>query len=463
MGEPGRADLNDYYTAPEREAAELIIAILYQNPELGWKCDLDGTQYYDKALRGVYENIRASIARTEAPNCIVYAGHLGWSVSDIRGLCERHCREGDLPGLVSCLSDATLKRHLFAETSQLRKSLSNGSELDPLKLIDDTIVRLNKLRGASPLELISSTQELDNAISEIEDLKRRKDNGELVRLGVPTGLTALDSYIGGLTRGLITVGGAITKMGKSSFSLQVALGAASEAEPVLYFPLEDRVVNTMHRLIARETGISAQELRSLRFKTEDVARIHRAREVLAPLLEHIKFDDDAGLTAKEIGRRIRRYHSELLSQGKKLGLVVVDYIQLIKPGYDEDENVSITNSMRELQACAKETGAAILVISQLNDRKITGRGDEIFKATQEYYGYKPEFSDFKWSSSIEEFSKLVLLFHRPAFFNKGLVDDEFQIIVALSNFGESGGKVLPYIWEGRLTKIVNKVKDKRAK
>jgi len=252
-------------------------------------------------------------------------------------------------------------------------------------------------------------------------------------------------------------------MGKSSFSLQTALGAANEQEPVLYFPLEDRTVNTMHRLIARETGISAQELRSLRFKTEDLERIKRARTVLAPLLAHIKFDDDAGLTAKEIGRRIRRYHSELLAQGKQLGLVVVDYIQLIKPAYGEDENVSITNSMRELQACAKECGCAILVISQLNDRKITGRGDEIFKATQEYYGYKPEFSDFKWSSSIEEFSKLVLLFHRPAFFDKGKVDDEFQIIVALSNFGESGGKVLPYMWEGRLTKILNKVKDKKAK
>lgn len=444
------------YKAVESYAAEQIVNILAQYPELVEKCELHESDFYDPLIKATYGYVRTTVAGGNLPSITDCARHVECDFDSLRGLFESSCEPSKLASYAFTVANGALTRRIREKISRSSGVLANPGT-DAEDALEDLIKELADCRknGESGL---STNSLLDAEIAKIIDLKERKDRGENVRLGVSTGLTDLDSYIGGLTRGIVTAGGAVTKMGKSSFSLQCALGAAASGEDVIYFPLEDKVNNTLHRFIARETGITAQDIRSLRFDTKQLDAMRRAKRVLEPTLARIHFDDTAGLTAEEIGRRIRRW--AISHPGR--GLAVVDYLQLIRPTKGQDENVSIINTMRELSAVAKDTGIAVLAMSQLNDRKVTDRGNQIFQATQEYYGFKPEFSDFKWSSAIEECSKLVLLFHRPAFFNKDITDDEFQIIVALSNFGESG-KTLPYIWNGRLTKIENKLKNKREK
>ena len=441
------------YKEVETYAAMQIISIMAQNPELIPKVNLVPSDFYDPIIREVYSYLRESVGRGSLPSVVDCARAVYTDFENLQRLFESDCDSAKLPSYIFTVVNGSLTRRIRERISKSSTSLAN-SGADAEVILEDFIRELTTCRKEEKSG-VSTIALMDAEIAKIASLKERKDRGEQVRLGVATGLSRLDSYIGGLTRGIVTAGGAVTKMGKSSFSLQCAIGAAMSGEDVLYFPLEDKVDNTLHRFIARETGITAQELRSLNFDSSGMSRIRRAQEVLKPILDRITFDDSAGITSEEIGRRIRRW---AISHPKG-GLVVVDYLQLIRPGRGEDENVSIINTMRELSAAAKDTGLAVLAMSQLNDRKVTDRGNNIFQATGEYYGFKPEFSDFKWSSAIEECSKLVLLFHRPAFFNKDITDDEFQIIVALSNFGESG-KTLPYSWNGKLTKIENKLKTK---
>lgn len=434
------------YKEVESYAAVQVCNIIAQNPELAAKVGLSDSDFYDPLIRATYSYVREAVARGHIPSIVDCARTVYCDFDDLRRLFEQSCEPTKLPSYSFTIANGSLTRRIRERISQTSSSLAHtGSDAETV--LEDFIKNLAECRRTGESGLSSGAQ-LAAEIARITELKERKDRGENVRLGVVTGLSGLDSYIGGLTRGIVTAGGAVTKMGKSSFSLQCALGAASSGEDVLYFPLEDKVSNTLHRLISRETGLTAQAIRSLRFDAKDLDRMQRAQTVLAPILSRITFDDTAGITSDELGRRIRRWRIS----HPNAGLCVVDYLQLIRPARGEDENVSIINTMRELSAVAKETGIAVLAMSQLNDRKVTDRGNQIFQTTQEYYGFKPEFSDFKWSSAIEECSKLVLLFHRPAFFNKDIVDDEFQIIVALSNFGESG-KTFPYVWNGRLTKI----------
>lgn len=441
------------YKEVESYAAEQVVNIIAQFPELCEKCDLNETDFYDPVIRATYAYVRETVARGSLPSIVDCARIVYADFEELRRMFEQNCEPAKLPSYTFTIANGALTRRIRERVSKASAQLSH-SGADAEVTLEDFIKELADCRRSGESGL-STCAQFENEIARIVDLKERKDRGENVRLGVSTGLSTLDSYIGGLTRGIVTAGGAVTKMGKSSFSLQCALGAAANGEDVIYFPLEDKVNNTLHRLISRETGLTAQEIRSLRFDTKDLARMRRAQTVLEPILKRITFDDSAGLTSDEIGRRIRRWRISHPNGG----LAVVDYLQLVRPNRGEDENVSIINTMRELSAVAKDTGIAVLAMSQLNDRKVTDRGNTIFQATGEYYGFKPEFSDFKWSSAIEECSKLVLLFHRPAFFNKDDVDDEFQIIVALSNFGESG-KTLPYVWNGKLTKIENKLKSK---
>lgn len=450
-------DLKSYgssenYSDAEIAAAEALVDCFLQKPDLLPKSGLTEHDFFDPLLRAVFSEIGRRVEQHSDVDSVTVAGALGLDLSDlrrIRGGANAEPRLGDYANLVKeGALKRRIKRTVVQADNRLRANEDSGQVLESL-ISDLTLCR----RGDDVK--ITSPQLLSNEIENIIELKRRKDAGENVRLGIPTGLTTLDSYTGGLMRGVVTAGGAVTKIGKSSFALQVAEAAALAGLHVHHFPLEDKATNTLHRLIAKRTGITAQELRSLRFETKDIERLRRVKQDLNPVLQNIYFDDDGGLTGSEIAARIRR-HAYL----HNTAIAIVDYLQLVRPGPGEDENVSIINTMRELQAVAKDCNIAILVLSQLNDRTVTKRGEENFARTGEFFGYVPQFSDFKWSSAIEEGSKLVLLFHRPAFFDRSQEDDEFQIIVALNNFGEGGGKVLPYQWDGKFTRIINKLKRK---
>jgi replicative DNA helicase len=226
-------------------------------------------------------------------------------------------------------------------------------------------------------------------------------------LGVPTGLSLLDDMLCGLKRGGLTVLGARPSMGKSLKALHIASHAltqpaASGKRPrhnVALFSLEMGGGDVIARRIAAITGIPtlAQRRPGVSVRTYD-AIAEAAREIED---QPLWIDDRPGLTAEQIRLECRRLH-----RAHPLDLIVVDYLQIM--GRPQQQGVTpvqqIGHMTRALRALAKETGAAVLLLSQLS-RALESRDDK-----------RPTLADLRESGDIEQDADAVLLLHREAYY-----------------------------------------------
>lgn len=433
----------------EIEAERCIIGMLLRNPEYLDRLELRNEDFRDGKHRRYLSAIRARDSATKSLDDVGIAADVGCNPADVRAM--RAAGGGGISDFTEysrIVRRGAIRRNLDTALSRASSALSNGA--DPDKILDG----LNKyLQGqverAFSDDAISGQEALAKRIDYLVELRKRKEAGENIRTGVTTGLTRLDTYTGGLPFGVVTVEGARPKIGKSSFALQCARACAASGDHVHYFPIEDSIVNTQDRLLSQETGITAPQLRSLKFSLADVERLRRAQSNLAPALSNIAWEEAPGATGDDIVNMIRRH-----ARKHKTKLAVVDYLQIIKAGRKQDEITKINDTLRALLGVAKEFNMAVLALSQLG-RKLEERGAEHYARTGEYDGYYPQVADFKWSGAIEEICKMALLLHRPAFYDDELTDDEMLIQVALNNFGE-GGEWFKFVWDGPHTRIINK-------
>ena len=442
-------DSNTVYDSAEREAAIRVIATLIDKPELLPKVQLEQSDFHDPLLGRCFDAIRQRDSRAETIDSVTLAADVGCSVETLGQL------SGDGGAGVDALSSysrivgkGAVRRKLQSALAKCNSAIRGGE--DPEKVLEGLTKWLTKRGGERGTTTVLGSVAFNNRVQQLIELKKRRDAGEDVRTGVMTGLSQIDSYTGGLPFGVVTCVGARPKIGKSSFSLQVALTCA-KTDDVLYFPIEDAVQNTQDRILAQATGIPAEKLRNLKFETKDIDRLERAQSHLSPLLSRILWEEAPGWNGTDIVAYARK-----VIRNSKIKLLVVDYLQVIKVGPGEDEITKINNILGGLLGIAKEYGIAVLVLSQLG-RKLEDRGQELFARTGEYDGYVPQVADFKWSGSIEEVCKMALLLHRPGFYDQSLPDNEMHIQVALNNFG-AGGKWITHGWDGPNNRILSRAK-----
>ncbi len=234
--------------------------------------------------------------------------------------------------------------------------------------------------------------ELKAAYERIEKLNQFK--GTL--RGLPTGFKQLDNILSGLQKSDFIVIGARPSVGKTTFALDIARNAAKAANlPVAFFSIEMSKDQVVDRIIAAESGVSLWKLRTGRVN-EDVEyqMIQSALDRLAQT--HIFIDDTPSpniLQMRAMARRLQVEHG--------LGLVIVDYLQLITPRNTRTDNVvaQVTEISRGLKALARELDVPVLALSQLS-REVDKRGDN------------PKLSDLRESGSIEQDADVVLLMSR---------------------------------------------------
>lgn len=436
-----------FYSEAEKESAELLVAGAFSSSDVIIQSGIAAEDIYDPTLRTIWEAACSLCASREPIDVIRVSGITGCPPEALRQFIDSTGPRSINPSSAGkIIRNGSISRQLYKAGLSIKSRLAESTDSE--QILENVISDIIKIRRGCDKGNDARSIARDR-IAHLIDLRQRKEAGEKIRLGIPTGLTALDVYLGGLGRGHVTIGGARPKIGKSSFALQAAIGACDSGEGVHYFPLEDRNENTIDRYISRVTGISSQLLRTLRFDVKDIGRIQRAEETIP---KNLILDDSSGLTAKEIARRVAAK-----CETNKTGLAVVDYLQLLnKENVYQDPNTMLMDAMGVFKDSAKDLGISYLVLSQLN-RKLEERGQEILMKTGEYTGYYPEMADFKWSGSLEEVAKCILLFHREAAYNDGVSDDTFLIQVAAYNFGQAG-KWFPFEWDGPCTRIVNKVK-----
>jgi len=234
--------------------------------------------------------------------------------------------------------------------------------------------------------------ELDNAFERIDKIHSKK--GAL--RGVTTGFPKLDNILAGLQKGDLVLLASRPALGKSALSLDIARAVATKEKiPVGIFSLEMGKEQLMDRLIAAEANVSLWRLRTGKLsEDEDFAKLQKALSTLSQTSIYI--DDAASSTVLQMRAMARRLQAE-----KGLGLIIIDYLQLIQ-ARNPNENIvqQVTEISRSLKSLAKELNVPVLGLSQLS------------RAVEHRPNQRPRLSDLRESGSLEQDSDVVMFIYR---------------------------------------------------
>lgn len=262
--------------------------------------------------------------------------------------------------------------------------------------------------------------------------------------GLSTGYTDLDHLTSGLQKGDLVIVAGRPSMGKTVFAMNVAeAGAIKARKPVLVFSLEMPGDALAMRLISSLGRVEQHKVRSGQLEDHDWPRITSAVSLLSEVKLFI--DDKPGITPGEMRARARRLAKE---QGE-LGLIVVDYLQLMRaPGFNENRTAEISEISRSLKMLAKELHVPVLALSQLN-RSLEQRADR-----------RPMMSDLRESGAIEQDADVIAFIYRDEVYNPDTPDKGIaEIIVAKQRNGPIGKVRLTFL--GKYTRFENYVDNSR--
>jgi len=246
------------------------------------------------------------------------------------------------------------------------------------------------------------TQEFLPVKSALEEAFERIDKlhkGDGTFRGVPTGFNDLDNILAGLQKSDLVILASRPSLGKTALAMDIARYVAIKQKvPVGIFSLEMSKHDVVDRLIASEAGVDLWKLRTGRLSSDGLDNdFTKIQEALAALSESPIFIDDAAspsvLQMRTMGRRLQTEHD--------LGLIIVDYLQLIQPRINSESLVQqVTEISRSLKGLARELEVPVLALSQLS-RAVEGRPDQV-----------PRLSDLRESGSIEQDADVVLFIYR---------------------------------------------------
>jgi replicative DNA helicase len=297
--------------------------------------------------------------------------------------------------------EKALRRRLIEVATGIVSEAYEGQQTahDLVDLAEHKIMEVGKERGAEGFVRIKNL--LWTAMERIDAL--RASGGDIT--GVPSGFPDLDKMTLGFQRSDLIVVAARPSMGKTALVLNMAQNAAIDRNvPVAFFSLEMSREQLLLRMLASEGRVDAQRIRSGRLTQDDDAQLARAAGFLgnAP----IWVDDSPGLSIYDIRSRARR-----LKASADIGLVVVDYLQLITPPPDsENRTQEISQISRALKMLAKELDVPVIALSQLS-RSVEQRTDK-----------RPLLSDLRESGSIEQDADVVMFIYRPEYY-EGAYDE----------------------------------------
>ena len=301
-------------------------------------------------------------------------------------------------------------RDLIQTSAEINEKVYENIEVE--NLLDEVEQKIfNITQRSLPQKYILLKDELNAAYERIEKLHR----GEEVIRGVPTGFTKLDDALSGLQRSDFVILGARPSLGKTAFALDIARHAAVKNKiPVGIFSLEMSREQVVDRLIAAEAQVTLWRLRT--GKLNDQLEFEMIRESLDRLSKAPIFIDDTPspsiLQIRSAARRLQ------LEQG--LGLVIVDYLQLIQPRTNSENIVQqVTEISRGLKALARELKTPVLALSQLS-RSVDQREVKI-----------PRLSDLRESGSLEQDADVVMFICRKVWERSDISSEEQNLVEIL--------------------------------
>ncbi len=308
------------------------------------------------------------------------------------------------------------------DLSQKIRELVENTNYEAEKLIDEVEKNIFKIADrVYPYEFTPLASILDENLKRIEDLQ----TGRIIR-GIPTGFSKLDEYLGGFQKSDLIILASRPSQGKTALALSIArYVAVREKIPVGIFSLEMSKDQIVDRLIAAEAGVSLWKLRTGKLTNEgDVDELSLIYEAVERLKKSpIFIDDTPSLTSLQIRTMTRKLKHEI----GELGLVIIDYLQLVKGTRNYESRVQeVTEISKSLKELARELQVPVLAISQLS------------RAPEQRVSSIPKLSDLRESGSLEQDADVVIFIHRPKETGMSLPSNQVQIIIAKHRNGPIG-------------------------
>lgn len=415
---------------------------------------LRGPEFYKPAHESIFDAIVEVYNRDEPADALIVADEL-----QRRGQLELIGGApylADLMGAVPTAGNARYYARIVKDKSLMRGLVSAGTKITQLGYATDAadIDELVTMAEAEVYAVAHGDGEatdyavvgdlINPANMEIEAGQSR---GKDEMTGVPTGFQELDELTGGLKAGQMIIVAARPAMGKSTLAVDICRSAAIHSRrengkgiAACYFSLEMGRMELMMRILSAESGVEMTKLRGGKTMGEqdwqNLAGVYQAVSE-APLF----IDDSPNLTMPEIRSKALR-----LKQQHDLGILVIDYLQLMSSGKRvESRQHEVSEFSRSLKLLAKELDIPVIAVAQLN------RGPE------QRTGNKPQMSDLRESGSLEQDADIIMLLHRPEYYQPEERPGEADIIVAKHRNGST--RTIPVAFQGHLSRFANMARD----
>ncbi len=308
----------------------------------------------------------------------------------------------------NCMAEAGEFSLLMDQAEQLIYDLSHGRRINEMRPIAEVV---------------------DEAYTRISELF----NGNRELGGIPSGFSELDAKIGGLSRSDLILIAARPGIGKTSLALNIASHVAlKEKKGVAIFSLEMSGEQLVSRMISSLALVDSSRLRTGDIRPDEWTRLAEAVSILGD--SPMKIDDNAGVTVQEIKAKLRRE--------KDIGLVIIDYLQLMRSGSRSENRVQeVAEISRSLKIMARELDIPVVALSQLN------------RASESRKDKKPMLSDLRESGSIEQDADIVIFLYRdednPDLEARNIVNCS----VAKNRHGATG--TIDFLWSGQYTRFTS--------
>ena len=395
---------------------------------------LDAGDFYRESHARIYRAALGLFARGEPVDAITVADEL-----EERGELEEaggRLRMHELARLVPATANAAHYARIVREMAILRGLIHAGGE----------VARLGWERPGDAAELVDraeqivfelSQEQVSSEFSHIEELLKESferitmlyEAGEEVT-GVPSGFRELDRLTSGFQPGNLVIVAARPSMGKSALALCMSANLAVRKQvPVALFTLEMSKSEVTQRLMCSEAKVESQRLRTGKLAADDWPRLTAACDKLAKAPIYV--DDTGSMSIMGIRAKARR----LKSHEPNLGLIVVDYLQLMTSDSNYENRVQeVSQISRQLKILARELDLPIVAMSQLS------------RAVEQRHDKRPILSDLRESGSLEQDSDLVMFIYRDEYYNDESPDQGLaEVILSKHRNGPTGVVKLSFL------------------
>ena len=389
--------------------SSVLGSILLDNEVLSGLSELRPEMFYRESHRKIFAAVQGLNERGEPVDLVTLVDELRArkQLEDVGGIAYL----AGLPDMVPTALYAEAYLRILQEKYTLRQLITASGQVMQLAYnaegaLEDLLDKSQKLifdigQGRGTEEF----QAINNVVHETFEYITQMHATGGIGVGVPTGFKDLDEQTTGLQPGSLNVLAARPSMGKTALALAIGQNVCMRGnQTVAVFSLEMPSIQLVLRMLCSEARVDMNRVRQGQLNDRDFERLAAAAGRLAdaPMV----IDDDANLTLNELRSKCRR----ILAQQGSLGLVIIDYLQLMSGSKNssggENRQQEISNISRGLKSIARELSVPVLVLSQLS------------RAVESRPNHRPMLSDLRESGAIEQDADLVMFIYRDEYYNK---------------------------------------------